>query len=232
MEFKIKVPKNLSDLKLGDYQNFRKFQDGSEDEIFLRKKAIEIFCKMPPDFIDLMELSDFQDVSNRLVEVLSLTNDVVPTFTMDGVEYGLLPNISDDLTVGEYVDADTFLGKDEDLHKFMAVFYRPVTKKLNGKYLIEPYVPNKYLAEMKNCPMDVVKGISVFFCTIVIELASSIQNFLANPKITREVVRHLGTNGVGTNSFTSLLAESSLTLTELSEKKWGKLLHFSLTTKT
>jgi hypothetical protein len=57
---------------------------------------------------------------------------------MDGVEYGFIPNL-DDMSFGEYVDLDTYLGDWQNIHRAMAVLYRPIREKRGERYNIVPY---------------------------------------------------------------------------------------------
>ena len=41
---------------------------------------------------------------------------------MRGVEYGFIPNL-DDMSFGEYVDLDTYIGDWQNIHRAMAVLY-------------------------------------------------------------------------------------------------------------
>ena len=44
------------------------------------------------------------------------------------------------MTFGEYTDLDSYIGDWDNMHKVMAVLYRPITKKgLNNTYEIEKY---------------------------------------------------------------------------------------------
>ena len=51
--------------------------------------------------------------------------------------FGFHPKI-DDLTLGEYVDIETF-AKENDLASMMSILYRPITEEQGNRYNIEPY---------------------------------------------------------------------------------------------
>ena len=58
--------------------------------------------------------------------------------------------------------------------------YRPVTHFQKGKYLIESYEgSSKYSEIMKQAPLSVVLGATVFFWNLTNELAKTIPNYLA-----------------------------------------------------
>jgi len=92
---------------------------------------------------------------------------------IDGVEYGFHPKLVD-LTFGEWVDIDTYLGNgvDDNLHKVMSVLYRPIIAKQGEKYQIEEYKPDKDRQELFLNKMTVgdFYGVSVFFSDLGNEL--------------------------------------------------------------
>jgi len=67
------------------------------------------------------------------------------------------------MTLGEYIDLDTYFGDWDNMHKAMSVLYRPVTKEKNDLYNIEDYDGTKYSDVLKSMPLDVVLGSIVFF---------------------------------------------------------------------
>ena len=86
---------------------------------------------------------------------------LVREFTMKGKEYGFIPKL-EDMSFGEYVDLDTYVGDFENIHRAMAVLYRPITQKYNDKYLIEEYEGDDNEI-MKDMPMDAVLSSIIFF---------------------------------------------------------------------
>jgi hypothetical protein len=124
----------------------------------------------------------FQDLSleetqKKMAEIqLKMTNEesFYPTFKHKGVEYGFIPNL-DKITTGEYIDIDIFQSDVEELHKLMAVLYRPVTKKYKGKYDIEKYDPDNNLElVMLDVNVKYFLGAIVFFCTLSNQLCNAI----------------------------------------------------------
>ena len=68
------------------------------------------------------------------------------------------------MTLGEYIDVDTFIGDWENIHTAMNVLYRPIKQRSGGKYLIEDYNTDTK-EQMLDMPLEAVIS-SVFFCFI------------------------------------------------------------------
>ena len=160
MKASVTVP-SLSEITLEQYQRFLKVQEiNKEDEYVLQLKMIEIFCNV--DYKDCRNIK-FSDVE-KIIEVLTKTfqekPELVTTFKMGGVEYGFIPNLQE-ISFGEYIDLDSFLPSEQDLHRAMNVLYRPITNKAAGKYSIAEYdIDTKEI--MKQIKLDAVLG-SLFF---------------------------------------------------------------------
>jgi hypothetical protein len=85
-----------------------------------------------------------------------------------------VPNL-DDMTLGEYIDLDTYAGDYESIEVAMNVLYRPVITKLKNKYIIEDYNPDTK-EQMLNMPMDAVISSMFFFLNLGLELSNIILN--------------------------------------------------------
>ena len=77
---------------------------------------------------------------------------LITRFTMNGVEYGFIPNL-DDMTLGEYVDLDTYISQWDRMEYAMAVLYRPIKDKYKQKYNIEEYTATDQ-EKMKDMPLS------------------------------------------------------------------------------
>jgi len=176
MKASVTVP-SLSEITLEQYQRFLKVQEiNKEDEYVLQLKMIEIFCNV--DYKDCRNIK-FTDVE-KIIEVLTKTfqekPELVTTFKMGGVEYGFIPNLQE-ISFGEYIDLDSFLPSEQDLHRAMNVLYRPITNKAAGKYSIAEYdIDTKEI--MKQIKLDAVLGSLFFFQSLGLELLSVTSNYL------------------------------------------------------
>ena len=123
-------------------------------------------------------------LSSRLV--LPDNNKLVMTFEYQGIEYGL-ENDWSKLAFGAWVDFEVYCSDDkiyENLHRIMAVLYRPVIskdKKNPLKYKIAPYKSEEIEDRadiMKLVPVSIWLGASVFFLEIVNIYINSIKSSL------------------------------------------------------
>ncbi|UII80010.1 hypothetical protein [Flagellimonas sp. CMM7] len=213
MEVTFNVPTDLSEIKLSDYQRFIKIAEGKEEDVFIRQKMVQIFCNVPLLAVNNMQRKDFKEVSNSLISALQQKPKLTPTFTLKGKEYGFIPNL-DALTTGEYIDLDKYIQDNENIHKAMAVLFRPITNKKKDKYLIEDYEgSDKYSEILKDMPMNVARGATLFFWTIGIQLLKITPKFLERKVAkNKKVQSDLEKNGVGISTYISSLQEMCLKL--------------------
>ena len=206
MQVEILVPDTLSEITLEQYQKFLKIQDNNEDETFLAVKMIEIFCGIRGDHIMKMKASSIKDITRILTDMFNQKPPLVREFTMKGKEYGFIPKL-EDMSFGEYVDLDTYVGDFENIHKAMAVLYRPITQKYNDKYLIEEY-EGEDTEKMKDMPMDAVLSSIIFFYNLGMDLSKAMLNYLQHEE-TQALVQQLTLekNGDGINQFSDSLRE-------------------------
>jgi hypothetical protein len=211
MKLAITIPTELSEIKLSQYQKFLKIADQNDESEFIHHKMIEIFCN-----VELKYVSQFK--RKQIVQIVTTINnlfDNIPAFknrfTLNGIEYGFIPNL-DDISQGEYMDLDNYIVDVADLHRSMAVMFRPIKSKLKDKYTIEPYEGSDVYAEkMLDAPLDVVLASRVFFYHLGNELLKSTLTYLEeNPQMQRMMSKHNSVNdGDGIPQFTHLLKEMS-----------------------
>lgn len=216
MELKIIMPTSWKDITLKDYQEFLKINK-EEDEIFVRQKMVQIFCQVPLIAVNSMNRKDFYSISNSIINIMQEKPKLQPRTTIKGVEYGFIPNLDKDLSIGEFTDLDTYMKDWDNFHKAMAVLYRPITTKSKDKYLIEAYEgSDKYAEAMKGMSMDVVMGSVVFFWTLSRQLLLITPKYLQR-QIAKDknLVKALEQNGVGINIFTQSLEGTVLGLERL-----------------
>jgi len=206
MKANINVPTELNEITLKQYQKFLKVQDSSKDNNFVQTKMIEIFCRVKPQDALSIKLSDANRIANLISNMFEEKPDLVKSFYLGGVEYGFVPDL-DEITLGEYIDLDTYMGDWENIHTAMNVLYRPIKQKLSDKYLIEDYnVETKDL--LLQMPMDAVFGSIIFFYRLGIELSQTMMNYLENKEQKQLLdVLDLQRNGDGIQAFTDSLEE-------------------------
>ena len=207
MKLDITIPTDLSEITLRQYKHFLKIQKSQDDENFLSAKIIEIFCKVKLEDVMQIKFNDSEYIVNTLTEMFEQKPNLVTKFKLNNKEYGFHPQL-DDLTLGEYIDLDTFIGDWENIEKAMAVLYRPVVNKLKDKYTIEEYKVGRD-AEILDMPMDAVLSSIFFLWNLGLDLSKTMMNYLDKEQ-TQALTQYLNSqpNGAGITQFTDLLKET------------------------
>ena len=206
MKVEMYIPDTLSEITLGQYQKYIKYQNDNDDENFLAIKMIEVFCGLRNQTVRAMKAKSISDICKILVDMFNEKPDLVKQFEMKGITYGFIPDL-ENMTFGEYIDLDTFIGDFENMHKAMSVLYRPITQSYKDKYLIEKYTGDKS-NDMIHMPMDAVFGSILFFYHLGMELSTAMLNSLEGQE-EENLVHYLNStkNGDGINQFTASLKE-------------------------
>lgn len=206
MKANINVPTELNEITLKQYQKFLKVQDSKQNNNFIQTKMIEIFCNVKMQDALNIKLSDADRIAGLISNMFDQKPDLVKSFWLNNVEYGFVPDL-DEITLGEYIDLDTYMGDWDNIHTAMNVLYRPIKQKLGDKYLIEDYnVETKDL--LLQMPMDAVFGSIIFFYHLGIDLSKTMMNYLEN-KEEKQLLQELGfqKSGDGIRAFTDSLQE-------------------------
>jgi len=214
MEVKITVPDSLKDIPLHKYQRFHKVlevnKDASFDDLFIQEKILQIFCDLPLSDAIKYRKSDIDKITEMISKTLEQKPNLVLSFKLGDTEFGFIPKL-EDMTFGEYIDLDNSIGDIQNLHKAMAVLYRPIKQKIKDKYLIEEYRGDNYHEAMKHTPMDAVVSSMLFFWNLGIELSKAMIVYLREAEdLTQEQISVL--NGDGINQYMHLQMETLLNL--------------------
>jgi len=196
MKLELTIPTHLKEIKLLQYQKFLKIAKENEESEFLHQKMVQIFCGIDLKDVANIKRKDVASITSNLGVLFNSDHKLIERFKIGNLEFGFIPNL-DDMTQGEYVDLDSYITNWEEMHKAMAVLYRPIKAKIGDKYRIEEYNGSITYADiMKHAPLDVVLGAVVFFYHLGNELLKSTLSYLeANPKITDIVNKHNLENG-------------------------------------
>ena len=205
MRVEVYIPDTLSEITLGQYQKYLKIQSENEDENFLAIKMIEIFCGLRGDTIMAMKAKSIKDITLILTSMFNEKPQLVREFKMGSKTYGFIPKL-EDMSFGEYIDLDTYIGDMDNLHRAMNVLYRPIKQKYQDKYLIEDY-KGEDPDIMKNMPMDAVLSSILFFYHLGIDLSQAMMSYLEEEEIALVQQQILGENGDGINHFSASLKE-------------------------
>ena len=219
MKLRLQIPDSIKDITLRQYLEFDKINiEGNENTTFLMQKTVEIFCKVNLDLTLQIKYNDLKNITNHIYSLLEQDTDLVPVFKLDDIEYGFIPNL-DDITLGEYIDLDTYLGSWKNMHKAMSVLYRPVQYKKGERYLIEDYKGTDNADKMLDSSLNISLGAMVFFWNLRTELLNLSLNYSKQElgkNLTSEQMQTLEVNGVGINqslhSLTEILKDLKISL--------------------
>ena len=206
MKVEVYIPDTLSEITLGQYQKYLKIQENNEDENFLAIKMIEIFCGLRGDTIMAMKANSIKDITLILTEMFNEKPQLVKEFKMGGRNYGFVPKL-EDMTFGEYIDLDTYIGDMNNIHRAMNVLYRPMKQKYQDRYLVEDYT-GEDSEKMLNMPMDAVLSSILFFYNLGMDLSKAMLNSLEKDQET-SLAQYLTSeeSGDGINHFSVSLKE-------------------------
>ena len=206
MKIEITVPTSLNEITLEQYQKFLKIAEENPEGNFLNAKMIEIFCGIPLSDSYKLKMSSVSAIIDILNEMLSVTPNHVEKFTLNGVQYGFIPDL-DEMSLGEYIDLDNNISSWAEMHKAMNVLYRPIKIKKGDKYSIEDYDVSNPEA-LKDMPLDAAIGAVFFFLNLGLELSKHTilySNLEEMENIQEQLI--LEENGVGINHFMLSLEE-------------------------
>ena len=222
----MRVPQKLQAIKLKQYQEYLKIQkenEGVEDNgNFLNSKCIQIFCGLTLKESYNLPVKMFDGVLQQIGRCFEEPTPLIKEFSMTGsngveVSFGMIPAL-DEMTFGEYVDLESFISDWSNMHKAMAVLYRPITFNKNGKYLIEDYDgSDKYWEVMKDAPVNVALGAMVFFYRLGKKLSKYTMDYLQHQQTLQDSKsdKDLEKSGDGISQFTHLLEEKYQELMKL-----------------
>jgi hypothetical protein len=208
MKFNISIPTELSEVKLSQYQKFLKVAKDNEEAEFINQKMVQIFCGIDLKSVAEIRYKEVIEITNSLGKMFDVSSHkFVQRFKMGGVEFGFIPSL-EDISFGEYTDLDTYISDWDNMHKAMAVLYRPIKKEgLNGSYEIEKYNGSAtYSDVMKHASLNVVLGANVFFYNLGNELLNSTMNYLESQKEVMTILQEVNLQPDGVGIVQSMLS--------------------------
>ena len=223
-EFDLEIPVDLGGITLRQYQDYLKLYEtwDKEDETYIKIKMLQIFCGLSPENINELPLSSFDSVISHLLESLQEETPLIDRFYMDGknskgeeirVTYGFIPSL-DKMSFGEYIDLNTYINDWSQMHKAMAVLFRPTVVNKKTVYDIEKYQGSyRYSDVMLDMPVSVALGAIVFFYRLMNKLPKLtldyFQEVMKNEKEDSRLKEILAKDGDSINRFTHYVKEMS-----------------------
>jgi len=206
MKVNINVPDSLNEITLYQYQRFEKLIQENEASHFVNQKTIEIFCNIELKDVARIRIADIDDLLLHLDNLLQQKPKLTKTFKLGVYEFGFIPKL-EDMTSGEFIDLENYLGSTETLHQAMAVLFRPIKSKIKDLYTIEEYESSyKYSEVLKYMPLDIALGSMLFFWTLQNDCVNALTDYIQNEVEQSEQAKQvLVKSGVGINQFTQQL---------------------------
>ena len=220
MKAKITIPETLNEIKLFQYQEFLVKSEGLTD-YDLAQCMVECFLSLPKVVVLKMSLKEVTAISVHLNELFQEKQQLQLSFKLESEdvsqEFGFINDI-ENMSLGEYTDLDTYVTDWNNMHKTMAVLYRPLITRYKDKYTISEYEGTSEFSEvMKFMPLDVALGSLVFFYRLGNELLAATRQFLVQEveEMASQEKSNSPKGGVGTIASTHSLKEMLLSLTQL-----------------
>jgi len=232
MKLELVVPTSLDEIPLKHYQEFLKiYNANTEDNEFLSEKMVQLFCGIELKDVLRIKATDLTDMVEHFNHLFNNKPKFKHRFKLGTMEFGFIPNL-EQMSWGEYIDAEKYMSSWETMHKAMAVLYRPITKTKGDKYEVCEYMGSDEFSEaMKLAPVSIAMGASVFFWTLGNDLLIALADYLE--KETKKMMETNGakhgnseSNGVGISQSMHLLRETLDDLMQLQENRSENVLPY------
>ena len=203
MKVNLRIPTSLNEITLAQYQEFAKLEadlDKTKDTA-IQLKLVEIFCKVPEVVVRNMKATDIAEICEIINTMFDTEHQLINRFRLKGIDYGFIPEL-DDMSFGEYMDLDTFISDNDNLHRAVNVLFRPIEHKRGNRYKIKDYNPDTS-ETAKDFPLDAVLGAIVFFYSLGKDLSMVMLNSL-DSKNEKALAQHLISQPSGDGSIHSM----------------------------
>ena len=198
---KLNIPTKLSEITLGQYKLYLKISKEVTEERMLGASMISIFCNIKMEQVMLLKLKDSEEIIKMITDLFESTPNLVRSFKLNETSYGFLPEL-DEMSLGEYIDVDTYIGDWDNIEKAMNVLYRPILTRLKDKYNVEEYIVGND-KNLLNMPLDAVLGAVFFLLSLGKDLSLTMMNSLEVEEGMKEALMQQQTldgNGDGTQA--------------------------------
>lgn len=208
MEVKFKRIKSTFDISIGQFQEFDKLENPTEQDI------VSIFYKIDKSVIPTIPFKQIAELANELKTILDKEHKLILKYKGLGFEPDL-----DNMSTGAFADAVTYAEKLDTIHLFTAVMYRPIKKDIywwmrSKQYNLKEYTGTKGIEDTaKDLPLALFLGAQAFFLTLRNDFLRSIRDrFQAESKQQKANLNKndLTKIGGGVSDFMQLLEETIL----------------------
>lgn len=189
----VELPEKLS---IGQYQKLQTTDTLGKDPVEfltaitgLDKKEIRYANKSDMDFVYSYIVDHYIGKPQRELKL---------HFEYDGVEYGLHTDLKT-INYGGWVDIEFLItdGVEKNIHKILAIFYRPITSWKEGKvreYVLEEYDHDDMEIRAKiflNIPVEIYFGFVDFFLRVASKSTENMKASLEYQRTKEKAMRRL-----------------------------------------
>lgn len=175
-KIKLEVPNSWKGVTLRDYLALRKDMDSYKDnEEAVFACLLHHLCHFPVEYLEQMDIDTYIAIKRDVTGFFTkIEHELVRFITIDGVEYGFEPNLSQ-MAYGAYLDIAKYesVSIDDKWAEIMSILYRPVTNKMGALYDIEPYTGKLQPENFMSVPMDIHFGTLFFLINLQTDLLKS-----------------------------------------------------------
>lgn len=194
----LQIPTSWKDVTLKQYlalqADMEAYRDDEEAQVAL---MLHHLCGLEAQYIKGLSVESYMKLKSRLKEFISpSTIDLERFITIDGVEYGFEPNLSN-MAYGAYADITQYdtITIDKNWPKIMSILYRPVVNKKGSMYSIKPYDGEIDEQRWLNVNMELHWGALFFFVHLQMDLLKGILNCLKQEEIPHNMRSILARSG-------------------------------------
>jgi hypothetical protein len=175
---KLTVPTKLSDITLEQVQKVLLIQANEDiDEFASKVHSVAVLTNRTPSEIGQVHLTDLDKTYNNVMAMISGLGAAPLTRVVKylGREYAFIEDVRD-METGAFIDIDQMATGDAyaaNLHKIMAILYRPVDAQIGDRYRLKSYVKEDAKEReqrqhifLKHMTFDVVRGAAGFFLLV------------------------------------------------------------------
>lgn len=202
---KLNIPKTLSDITLEQAQKVLLIDQNPDIEDFPKMvHSVAIMTGRTAHEIGEVHLVDLENVYNRIFAMIEGGGMEAPLqrhVNYLGRDYAFIEDVRD-METGAFVDIDQMSKPEayaENLHKIMAVLYRPVDAKIGKNYRLKSYVKERprereerQAVFLKHMTLDVVRGAAGFFLAVMEKSLNISSNLFPTHRVGKEAQTILG----------------------------------------
>ena len=212
---KITIPTSLNEITVRQFMQYMAVQKLEVDDNIKAISTIAIFCNIELEQAVNISTNDIFEISHKIKEVLE---QPTPLITVHD-NLGFIPSL-DEMSIGEYIDLESYAGNPENYNRLMAVMYRPIKQKKFGMYTVDEYNGSEARAtESMDLPASLLLGGLVFFWDLGIELLKAMPCSLG-PETMTLLEGHLLKDGDGISHYTQWQEGITLALSGLQKLKY------------